>query len=99
MSADIFSFKEDIYVAMAAPNTNSCVIMEWDHIEMNFRKFDNITGLGSGCFFFVFFDDSAALVQQKIPQSSSYYDLYFFLYCESQICLISLLIEHNSNHI
>ncbi|KAM9315281.1 leucine-rich repeat LGI family member 2-like [Pholidichthys leucotaenia] len=44
MSADIFSFKEDIYVAMAAPNTNSCVVMEWDHIEMNFRKFDNITG-------------------------------------------------------
>ncbi|XP_070770417.1 leucine-rich repeat LGI family member 2-like [Enoplosus armatus] len=44
MSADIFSFKEDIYVAMAAPNSNSCVIMEWDHIEMNFRKFDNITG-------------------------------------------------------
>uniref|UniRef100_A0A672GLC0 Leucine-rich repeat LGI family member 2-like n=1 Tax=Salarias fasciatus TaxID=181472 RepID=A0A672GLC0_SALFA len=44
MSADIFSFKEDIYIALAAPNTNSCVIMEWDHIEMNFRKFDNITG-------------------------------------------------------
>ncbi|KAL7405251.1 hypothetical protein ABVT39_025904 [Epinephelus coioides] len=44
MSADIFFFKEDIYVAMAAPNSNSCVIMEWDHIEMNFRKFDNITG-------------------------------------------------------
>ncbi|XP_019956070.2 leucine-rich repeat LGI family member 2-like [Paralichthys olivaceus] len=44
MSADIFSFKEDIYVAMAAPNTNSCVVMEWDHIEMNFRIFDNITG-------------------------------------------------------
>ncbi|CAL8332758.1 unnamed protein product [Lota lota] len=44
MSADIFSSKEDIYVAMAAPNSNSCVVMEWDHIEMNFRKFDNITG-------------------------------------------------------
>nr|XP_057924965.1 leucine-rich repeat LGI family member 2-like [Doryrhamphus excisus] len=44
MSADIFFFKEDIYVAMAAPNSNSCVVMEWDHIEMNFRKFDNITG-------------------------------------------------------
>ncbi|XP_053713465.1 leucine-rich repeat LGI family member 2-like isoform X1 [Synchiropus splendidus] len=44
MSADIFSFKEDIYVAMAAPNSNSCVIMEWDHVESNFRKFDNITG-------------------------------------------------------
>uniref|UniRef100_A0A8C2X074 Leucine-rich repeat LGI family, member 2b n=1 Tax=Cyclopterus lumpus TaxID=8103 RepID=A0A8C2X074_CYCLU len=44
MSADIFAFKEDIYVAMAAPDSNSCVVMEWDHIEMNFRKFDNITG-------------------------------------------------------
>uniref|UniRef100_A0A672YC64 Leucine-rich repeat LGI family member 2-like n=1 Tax=Sphaeramia orbicularis TaxID=375764 RepID=A0A672YC64_9TELE len=44
MSADIFSFKDDIYVAMAAPNSNSCIVMEWDHIEMNFRKFDNITG-------------------------------------------------------
>ncbi|XP_077461526.1 leucine-rich repeat LGI family member 2-like isoform X1 [Stigmatopora argus] len=44
MSADIFTFKEDIYVAMAAPNSNSCVVMEWDHIEMNFRKFDNISG-------------------------------------------------------
>ncbi|XP_046900429.1 leucine-rich repeat LGI family member 2-like [Hypomesus transpacificus] len=44
LSADIFSHKEDIYVAMAAPNSNSCVVMEWDHIEMNFRRFDNITG-------------------------------------------------------
>ncbi|KAI4832442.1 hypothetical protein KUCAC02_015411 [Chaenocephalus aceratus] len=44
MSADIFSYKEDIYVAMAAPISNSCVVMEWDHVEMNFRKFDNITG-------------------------------------------------------
>ncbi|XP_077575088.1 leucine-rich repeat LGI family member 2-like [Stigmatopora nigra] len=44
MSADIFTFKEDIYVSMAAPNSNSCVVMEWDHIEMNFRKFDNISG-------------------------------------------------------
>lgn len=44
MSADIFTFKEDIFVAMAAQNSNSCVIMEWDHIEMNFRKLDNITG-------------------------------------------------------
>lgn len=44
MAADIFSFKEDIYVAMASPNTNSCTIMEWDHIEMKFRGFDNIAG-------------------------------------------------------
>lgn len=44
MAADIFSFKEDIYIAMASPNTNSCAIMEWDHIEMKFRGFDNIAG-------------------------------------------------------
>ncbi|XP_029013533.1 leucine-rich repeat LGI family member 2-like [Betta splendens] len=50
MSADIFSFNEDIYVAMAAPNSNSCVVMEWDHIEMHFRKFDDITGKSvAGC--------------------------------------------------
>lgn len=44
MSADIFSYKEDIYVAMAVPNSDSCVIMEWDHIEIKFRPFDTITG-------------------------------------------------------
>ncbi len=45
MSADIFSHKNDIYVAMAVPNSDSCIIMEWDHIETKFRPFDNITGL------------------------------------------------------
>lgn len=45
MSADIFFHKEDIYVAMAVPNSDSCIIMEWDHIETKFRPFDNITGL------------------------------------------------------
>lgn len=45
MSADIFSYKEDVYVALAVPNSDSCIIMEWDHIETHFRPFDNITGL------------------------------------------------------
>lgn len=45
MSADIFSHKDDIYVAMAVPNSDSCIIMEWDHIEIKFRPFDDITGL------------------------------------------------------
>ena len=45
MSADIFSYKEEIYVTMAVPNSDSCIIMEWDHIETKFRPFDNITGL------------------------------------------------------
>jgi len=45
MSADIFFHKDDIYVAIAVPNSDSCIIMEWDHIETNFRPFDEITGL------------------------------------------------------
>lgn len=45
MSADIFFHKDDIYVAMAVPNSDSCIIMEWDHIETKFRPFDDITGL------------------------------------------------------
>ncbi|KAG7333664.1 hypothetical protein KOW79_002071 [Hemibagrus wyckioides] len=44
MSADIFSYKDDVYVALAVPNSDSCIIMEWDHIETHFRPFDNITG-------------------------------------------------------
>lgn len=45
MSADLFSYKDDVYVALAVPNSDSCIIMEWDHIETHFRPFDNITGL------------------------------------------------------
>lgn len=75
MSADIFSFKEDIYVAMAAPNSNSCVVMEWDHIEMNFRKFDNITGLPTHlrCFFFLKVsqsDNLEMIFSFKLPDTS-----------------------------
>uniref|UniRef100_A0A672SP46 Leucine-rich repeat LGI family, member 2b n=1 Tax=Sinocyclocheilus grahami TaxID=75366 RepID=A0A672SP46_SINGR len=33
-----------LYVAMAVPNSDSCIIMEWDHIETKLRPFDNITG-------------------------------------------------------
>ncbi|XP_063043600.1 leucine-rich repeat LGI family member 2a, partial [Engraulis encrasicolus] len=44
LSVDTFSFKNDVYVAIAAPNTESCMVMQWDHIEMYFRSYDNITG-------------------------------------------------------
>uniref|UniRef100_A0AAY5ESH6 Leucine-rich repeat LGI family, member 2b n=1 Tax=Electrophorus electricus TaxID=8005 RepID=A0AAY5ESH6_ELEEL len=44
MSADIFFYKEDIYAALPVPDSDSCIIMEWDHIETKFRPFDNITG-------------------------------------------------------
>ncbi|KAG9339147.1 hypothetical protein JZ751_024179 [Albula glossodonta] len=44
LSVDTFSYKNDVYVAIAAPAAESCLVMEWDHIEMNFRTYDNITG-------------------------------------------------------
>ncbi|XP_025760710.1 leucine-rich repeat LGI family member 2 isoform X2 [Oreochromis niloticus] len=44
LSVDTFSNKNDVYVAISAPSTESCMIFQWDHIEMNFRTYDNITG-------------------------------------------------------
>ncbi|XP_071782675.1 leucine-rich repeat LGI family member 2a [Centroberyx gerrardi] len=44
LSVDTFTYKNDVYVAIAAPNAESCMVFQWDHIEMNFRTYDNITG-------------------------------------------------------
>lgn len=45
VSVNTFSFKDDVYVAIAQPNVGNCSVLEWDHIEMNFRSFYNITGM------------------------------------------------------
>ncbi|XP_072920999.1 leucine-rich repeat LGI family member 2a [Hemitrygon akajei] len=44
VSVNTFSFKNDVYVAIAQPNIGNCSVLEWDHIEMSFRSYDNITG-------------------------------------------------------
>ena len=44
LSVDTFSYKNDVYVTIAAPSAESCMVFQWDHIEMNFRTYDNITG-------------------------------------------------------
>ncbi|KAF7706437.1 leucine-rich repeat LGI family member 2a [Silurus meridionalis] len=44
LSVDTFFYKNDVYVTIAAPNIESCMVLQWDHIEMNFRSYDNITG-------------------------------------------------------
>uniref|UniRef100_A0A3Q3QJY5 LRRCT domain-containing protein n=1 Tax=Monopterus albus TaxID=43700 RepID=A0A3Q3QJY5_MONAL len=49
LSADTFSYKNDVYVAIAAPSAESCMVFQWDHIEMNFRTYDNITQSIVGC--------------------------------------------------
>ena len=45
LSVDTFSYKNDVYVTIAAPSTDNCMVFQWDHIEMNFRTYDNITGM------------------------------------------------------
>ncbi|GCC26403.1 hypothetical protein chiPu_0004819 [Chiloscyllium punctatum] len=44
ISVNTFSFKDDVYVAIAEPNVGNCRVLEWSYIEMNFRSYDNITG-------------------------------------------------------
>lgn len=45
VSVDTFNSKNDVYVAIAQPSMENCMVLEWDHIEMNFRSYDNITGV------------------------------------------------------
>nr|XP_020848083.1 leucine-rich repeat LGI family member 2 isoform X3 [Phascolarctos cinereus] len=46
VSVDTFNSKNDVFVAIAQPSMENCMVLEWDHIEMNFRSYDNITGEG-----------------------------------------------------
>ncbi|XP_073718768.1 leucine-rich repeat LGI family member 2b [Misgurnus anguillicaudatus] len=73
MSADIFSYKDDIYIAMAVPNSDSCIIMEWDHIETKFRPLDNITGRSVvGCRSVVINEQAFVIVSQLFDGSLVY---------------------------
>ncbi|MCI4376012.1 hypothetical protein PGIGA_G00183070 [Pangasianodon gigas] len=73
MSADIFSYKEDVYVALAVPNSDSCLIMEWDHIETHFRPFDNITGRSViGCRSVLINEQAFVIVAQLFDGSRIY---------------------------
>lgn len=44
LSVDTFTYMNDEYVVIAQPFTGKCVFLEWDHVEMSFRNYDNITG-------------------------------------------------------
>jgi hypothetical protein len=48
VSVDTFNSKNDVFVAIAQPSMENCMVLEWDHIEMNFRSYDNITGAPAG---------------------------------------------------
>ncbi|XP_041925960.1 leucine-rich repeat LGI family member 2a [Alosa alosa] len=73
LSVDTFSFKNDVYVAIAAPNTESCMVLQWDHIEMFFRSYDNITGQSIvGCKSVIIQDQVFVIVAQLFGGSHIY---------------------------
>ncbi|XP_053475000.1 leucine-rich glioma-inactivated protein 1-like isoform X2 [Ictalurus furcatus] len=43
ISVETFTFGGDQYVVFAQPFIGRCSFMEWDHVQMEFRNFDNIT--------------------------------------------------------
>ncbi|XP_007239890.2 leucine-rich glioma-inactivated protein 1a isoform X2 [Astyanax mexicanus] len=43
ISVETFSFGGDQYVVFAQPFIGRCSFMEWDHVQMEFRNYDNIT--------------------------------------------------------
>ncbi|XP_026071463.1 leucine-rich repeat LGI family member 2-like [Carassius auratus] len=73
LSVDTFSHKNDVYVAIAAPNIESCMVLQWDHIEMNFRSYDNITGQSIvGCKSVIIQDQVFVIVAQLFGGSHIY---------------------------
>uniref|UniRef100_A0A7N6B2P9 LRRCT domain-containing protein n=1 Tax=Anabas testudineus TaxID=64144 RepID=A0A7N6B2P9_ANATE len=66
-------YKNDVYVAIAAPSAESCLVFQWDHIEMNFRTYDNITGQSIvGCKTVVIENEVFVIVAQLFGGSHIY---------------------------
>uniref|UniRef100_A0A3Q3X0Y7 LRRCT domain-containing protein n=1 Tax=Mola mola TaxID=94237 RepID=A0A3Q3X0Y7_MOLML len=73
LSVDTFDYKNDVYVTIGAPSTDSCMVFQWDHIEMNFRTYDNITGQSIvGCKPVVILDQVFVIVAQLFGGSHIY---------------------------
>ncbi|XP_077091318.1 leucine-rich glioma-inactivated protein 1-like [Siphateles boraxobius] len=47
ISVEAFAFGGDQFVVFAQPFIGRCNFMEWDHVQMEFRNFDNITSTSS----------------------------------------------------
>ncbi|XP_061665205.1 leucine-rich repeat LGI family member 2-like [Syngnathoides biaculeatus] len=73
LSVDTFGYKDDVFVAVAAPGAETCMVLQWDHIEMNFRTYDNITGQSIvGCKSAVIEDQVFIIVAQLFGGSHIY---------------------------
>ncbi|XP_042322441.1 leucine-rich repeat LGI family member 2 [Sceloporus undulatus] len=73
VSVDTFHSKNDVYVAIAQPSMENCMVLEWDHIEKNFRSYDNITGQSIvGCKAILIDDQVFVVVAQLFGGSHIY---------------------------
>lgn len=43
VSVEAYEFSEDQFVTFAQPDSGFCTLYVWDHVEMVFRRFHNIT--------------------------------------------------------
>lgn len=43
VSVESYEFSEDQFVVFAQPDSGFCTLYIWDHVEMTFKKFHNIT--------------------------------------------------------
>uniref|UniRef100_A0A4W3I5Y4 Leucine-rich repeat LGI family, member 2a n=1 Tax=Callorhinchus milii TaxID=7868 RepID=A0A4W3I5Y4_CALMI len=97
LSVDTFSFKDDIFVAIAQPNVGNCRVLQWDHIEMNFRSYDNITGQSIiGCKAIVIEDQVFVVVAQLFGGSVIYkYDESWTKFVKFQDIEVSKISKPN----
>ncbi|XP_078285339.1 leucine-rich repeat LGI family member 3-like isoform X2 [Rhinoraja longicauda] len=45
ISAESFLYADDLYITFAQVNNGNCTFLMWDHVEMVFRKFENISAV------------------------------------------------------
>uniref|UniRef100_A0A7M4EC99 Leucine rich repeat LGI family member 2 n=1 Tax=Crocodylus porosus TaxID=8502 RepID=A0A7M4EC99_CROPO len=97
VSVDTFNSKNDVYVAIAQPNMENCMVLEWDHIEMNFRSYDNITGQSIvGCKAILIDDQVFVVVAQLFGGSHIYkYDESWTKFVKFQDIEVSRISKPN----
>ncbi|KAK2508499.1 hypothetical protein MC885_020954 [Smutsia gigantea] len=97
VSVDTFNSKNDVYVAIAQPSMENCMVLEWDHIEMNFRSYDNITGQSVvGCKAILIDDQVFVVVAQLFGGSHIYkYDESWTKFVKFQDIEVSRISKPN----
>ncbi|XP_075424556.1 leucine-rich repeat LGI family member 2 isoform X1 [Ascaphus truei] len=97
VSVDTFQYKNDVFVAIAQPSMENCMVLEWDHIEMNFRSYDNIAGQSIvGCKAILIDDQVFMVVAQLFGGSHIYkYDENWAKFTKFQDIEVSRISKPN----